>query len=77
VDQRFALILDYLTKHFSTEELSPGNVIKAATIIADRAKTGKFKSITYVKNGPQGGCGEDRSQRRRHCILIPAAFIDA
>ena len=70
MDQRFALILDYLTKHFPTEELSPGNVIKAATII-------KFKSIEYVKNGPQGGCGEDRSQRRRHCILIPAAFIDA
>ena len=50
---------------------------QAAAIIAYRARNGKFKSIEYVKNGPQGGCGEDRSQRRRHCILIPAAFIDA
>jgi competence protein ComEA len=67
-DQEFAVILDYLTKHFPAEEVPPVNIneapaielesrlslrrSQAAAIIAYREKRGKFKSIEDVKKVP-------------------------
>jgi len=67
-DQEFALILDYLTKHYPAEEVPPVNVntaaaiemesrlslrrSQAAAIIAYRTKNGKFKSIEDLKKVP-------------------------
>ena len=67
-DREFALILDYLAKHFPAQKLLPVNVNKAAAIelesrlslrrsqaaaiIAYRAKHGKFKSIEDLKQVP-------------------------
>ena len=67
-DQEFALILDYLTRHFPAEEVPPVNVneapaielesrlslrrSQAATIIAYREKNGKFKSLEDLKKVP-------------------------
>ncbi len=67
-DQEFALIIDYLTKHFPAEEIPQVNVNQAAAIelesrlslrrsqaaavIAYRTKNGKFKSIEDLKKVP-------------------------
>ena len=67
-DQEFALILDYLTKHYPAEAVPPVNVntaaaiemesrlslrrSQAAAIIAYRTKNGKFKSIEDLKKVP-------------------------
>jgi competence protein ComEA len=67
-DEEFALVLDYLTKHFPAEEIPPVNVnqapaielesrlslrrSQAAAIIAYRTKNGKFKSIEELKKVP-------------------------
>jgi competence protein ComEA len=67
-DEEFALILDYLTKHYPAGEVPPVNVntaaaiemesrlslrrSQAAAIIAYRTKNGKFKSIEDLKKVP-------------------------
>src|SRR5262245_23259714 len=67
-DQEFALIVDYLSKHYPADEVPPVNVnqapaielesrlslrrSQAAAIIAYRAKNGKFKSIEDLKKVP-------------------------
>jgi competence protein ComEA len=67
-DEEFALILDYLTKHYPAGEVPPVNVntaaaiemesrlslkrSQAAAIIAYRTKNGKFKTIDDLKKVP-------------------------
>lgn len=67
-DEEFALILDYLTKHYPAGEVPPVNVntaaaiemesrlslkrSQAAAIIAYRTKNGKFKTIEDLKKVP-------------------------
>jgi competence protein ComEA len=67
-DREFALVLDYLAKHFPAEEVPPVNInqapaielesrlslkrSQAAAIIAYRDKYGKFRSIGDLKKVP-------------------------
>jgi len=83
-DQEFALILDYLTKHFPAEALPPVNVNKAAAIelesrlslrrsqaaaiIAHRAKNGKFKSIQDLKKVP--GVDAEKIEAKKDRIVF-------
>jgi competence protein ComEA len=83
-DREFALILDYLAKHFPAEELPPVNVNKAAAIelesrlslrrsqaaaiIAYRAKNGKFKSIEDLKKVP--GVDAEKIEAKKDRIVF-------
>ncbi len=67
-DQEFALILDYVAKHYPADEVPPVNINKAsaielesrlglrrsqaAALIAYRTQNGKFRSIEDLKNIP-------------------------
>ena len=78
-DEEFALILDYLTKHYPAEAVPPVNVntaaaiemesrlslrrSQAAAIIAYRTKNGKFKSIEDLKKVP--GVDAEKSRPRK------------
>jgi competence protein ComEA len=83
-DREFALILDYLAKHFPAEELPPVNVNKAAAIelesrlslrrsqaaaiIAYRTKNGKFKSIEDLKKVP--GVDAEKIEAKKDRIVF-------
>ncbi len=83
-DKEFALILDYLTKHFPAEEMPPVNVNKAAAIelesrlslrrsqaaaiIDYRTKNGKFKSIEDLKKVP--GVDAEKLEAKKERIVF-------
>jgi competence protein ComEA len=83
-DQEFALVLDYLTKHFPAEEVPPVNVNKAAAIelesrlslrrsqaaaiITYRTKNGNFKSIEDLKKIP--GVDAEKIEAKKDRIIF-------
>ena len=83
-DQEFALILDYLTKHYPAEAVPPVNVntaaaiemesrlslrrSQAAAIIAYRTKNGKFKSIEDLKKVP--GVDAEKIEAKKDRIVF-------
>ncbi len=83
-DQEFALILDYLTKHYPADEVPPVNAntaaaielesglslrrSQAAAIIAYRTKNGKFKSIEDLKKVP--GVDADKIEAKKDRIVF-------
>jgi len=83
-DQEFALILDYLSKHFPAEELPPINVNKAtaielesrlslrrsqaAALISYRTKNGKFRSIEDLKKVP--GVDAEKIEAKKDRIVF-------
>jgi len=80
-DEEFALILDYLTKHYPAGEVPPVNVntapaiemesrlslkrSQAAAIIAYRTKNGKFKTIEDLKKVPGVDAAKIEAKRDR------------
>jgi competence protein ComEA len=83
-DQEFALILDYLSKHFPAEELPPINVNKAtaielesrlslrrsqaAALISYRTNNGKFRSIEDLKKVP--GVDAEKIEAKKDRIVF-------
>lgn len=83
-DQEFALILDYLAKHYAADEVPPVNVnqataielesrlalkrSQAAAVIAYRAKNGRFKSIDELKRVP--GVDGEKIEARKDRIVF-------
>jgi len=82
-DEEFALVLDYLTKHYPAGEVPPVNVntaaaiemesrlslrSQAAAIIAYRSKNGKFKSIEDLKKVP--GVDAEKIEAKKDRIIF-------